>query len=87
MWQVTVAHQSVLIAFHLSSILDWQCAFSSSDLVETGIAQSRLFVGIVLSTRSFARQPITMFLSVNPSRSSFLIAILLLLPFFTLIFS
>ena len=43
----TAAHQSVLIAFHLSLSQDWWYAFSASVLVETGIAQSRLFVGTV----------------------------------------
>ena len=43
----TVAHQSVLIAFHLSLSLEWWRVFSASVLVETRITQSRLFFGIV----------------------------------------
>ena len=58
----TVAHQSVLIFFHHSLSLDWWCVFSASVLVETGLAQSRLFFGVVFPRIVFARQPITMFL-------------------------
>ena len=35
----TVAHQSILIAFHLSLSQDWRYAFYASVLVETGLAQ------------------------------------------------
>ena len=58
----TVAHQSVLIAFHLSLSQDWRYTFSASVLVETGLAQSHLFFGVIF--------PHTVFLLLNPSRCS-----------------
>ena len=50
----SVAHQSVLIAIHISLGLDWWYAFSASVLVETGLGN--------LSSRNFWL--------FNPSRSS-----------------
>ena len=58
----TVAHQSVLIAFHLSLRQDWWYTFSASVLVETGLAQWRLFFGVIFPHTVFARRPITKFL-------------------------
>ena len=65
----TVAHQSVLVSFHLSLSQDSCHASSSSVLDETGLAQSRLFFGGFFPRIVFARQPITMCLNVNPSQS------------------
>ena len=54
----TVAHRSVLIAFHFSL----SHAFSASVLVETGLTQPRLFIGVIFPHTVFAHQPITKFL-------------------------
>ena len=73
----TVAHQSVLITFHLSLSQDWRYAFSASVFVETGLAQSRLFFGVIFP-QSFCSSTHHDVLECQPI-TKFLIAELLLL--------
>ena len=65
-----VAHQSVLIAVHLSLGQDWWYTFSASVLVETGLAQSATAPEVFFPHLFVVLQPITKFLNVNPSGCS-----------------